>query len=284
LVLILGTGHVSSTMAAGTPSASEKEALALVVSKWNSSCSGSNRTSWDNMVDAWYDDFTDSSSTPQGHGSRAWTRDGFYKNGNIVDSQFIDPDIKTWGNDDGNDNVDDVDAIMVGLHGSHNGSTGGWRGSVRVDESGSGNCTAWQGQIDLDYDLEFLHLSSCHSMCDHDEGYTNWQSSFDELHQINGFYGIMWISMTYTGRYSGFSDDAFDVSIADAWLDNQYSSGFWTFGHDHCPVSMVAGTSTSNASSRASNEEYDYVYSDPTAPFTYYYVSVSGCDPKDHNP
>ena len=81
-----------------------------------------------------------------------------------------------------------------------------------------------------------------------------------------------------------FPDDSFDIGIADAWLDNQYSNGFWTSGHEHCPVSMVAGTSASNASARASNEEYDYVYSDPTAPFTYEFVSVSGCDPKQHNP
>lgn len=63
--------------AAGAPSSSEKEALAIVVTKWNSSCDGSNRPSWDNMIDAWYDDLTDSGSTPGGHGSRAWTRDGF---------------------------------------------------------------------------------------------------------------------------------------------------------------------------------------------------------------
>ncbi|MAF27110.1 MAG: DUF6345 domain-containing protein [Gemmatimonadota bacterium] len=253
------------------------------MTKWNSSCSGSTRSSWDNMADAWYDDFTDSGSTPGGHSSKAWSRDGFYKNGTIVDSQFTDDDIVSWGDDDSNDNVDDVDALMVALHGSHNGGAPGeWRGSVRVDESGSGNCGAWQAHMELgDHDLEFLHLSSCHSMCDLNEGYSNWMNAYNELHQVNGFYGLMWISTLFNGRYSGFSDDAFDISIAESWADNQYSGGFWTWGYDHCPVSLVAGNSSSNASSRVSNEEYDYVYSDPGS--TYFcYISISGCDPKAH--
>lgn len=282
--LICGAVLSLEAGAAGAPNSSEREALVLVVSKWNAGCDASNRYAWDNMTDAWYEDITDSRSTPRGHSGRAWRRDGFYKNGDIVDSRFTDSSLASWGDDDDTDNLDDVDAVMVGLHGTHD-SNDDWIGAMRVNESGSGDCVADQSDILLgDHDLEFLHLSSCHSMCDLDEGYTNWQDGFAELHQVNGFYGIMYVSLTYNGRYRRFSDDSFDIGIADAWLDNQYSNGFWTSGHEHCPVSMVAGTSASNASARASNEEYDYVYSDPTAPFTYEFVSVSGCDPKQHNP
>ncbi len=286
----LATGLSIEAHAQSVPAASDKEALVIVVTQWTGGCSGSRRTSWDDMIDAWYDDFTDTRAAPSGHGTKAWSRDGFYQNGTIVDSQFTDGDIVAYGNDDANDNADDVDAMMVGMHGGHNsGVPNSWLGTVRVDEAGGGSCWAYQAEMDLgDLDLEFLHLSSCHSMCDLNEGWTNWESSFEGLHQVNGFYGLMWIDGDYTGRYKGFSDDAFDISIADSWLDNHHWN--WPFAdgflglYDHCPVSMVAGTSASNASTRASNEEYDWVYADPTAPYFYYYVSVAGCDPKDHEP
>lgn len=268
--------------ATGAPASSEKEARVIVVTKWDASCDASNRTSLDNMLNGWYGEIADSH-----HGSKAWVKDGFQKNGDIVDSEFITALIN-WGEDSGIGHVDDVDAIFVGLHGTHDdNSYAPWDACVRVDESGSGDCYAYQGDMQLgDFDLEFLHLWSCHSMCDHDEPSAagNWKSTFKGLHQVNGFYGLSWSSLTYVGECSGFADDAFDVSITDAWKDNTYSDGFWTSGYDHCPVSMVAGSSESDACSRASNEEYDYVYSDVDSPSYFYYVSIGGCDPKDHDP
>ena len=265
------------------PSEGERGALVRVVSKWNDDCSASNRTAWDNMCDAWYDDITDDRSTPQGHGTRAWWGDGFYKNGNISDDDFVDPRQQSWGNDDLSDRADEPDALLVGLHGGELSSFGNdWFGAVRSDNScGSGcDCTARQPDMILgDMDLEFLHLSSCFSMdwVDRDE----WETTFDGLHQVNGFAGIMWISTTYNGRYSGFSDDAFDISIAESWVDNQYSDGFWTGGHDHCPVTRVAGNSSSEIDDRLWREEYDWTYSEPNSPSHFGTMWIGGCDPKE---
>ena len=272
---------------AGQPATGEKQTLVLVVTKWNDNCDATNRTGWDGMLDAWYDEITDTRDSPSGHGTKAWDEDGFYKNDDIVDSRFTDQSLVEYGDDAQNDNVDDVDAVMIGLHGSHNfdGQGAPWRGAVRTDEAGSGDCLANQNNMELgEHDVEFVHLSSCHSMCDWDENFDNWETSFAGVHQVNGFYGLMFISWTYSSRYSGFADDAFDIAITDAWVDQQYSNGFWTGGDDHCPVSMVAGTSTSNASTRASNEEYDYVYDDVSGTNFFEFISVGGCDPSGHNP
>lgn len=263
------------------PSLGERGALVRVVTRWNSSCSGSTRSAWDNMVDGWYDDLTNSSSLPSGHGPRAWVRDGFYKNGNIVDSDFTDDDAVTWGNDDGPDRVDEPDACMVALHGGEWNNLR-WFGRVRVNEAGSGNCNAYQAHIILgDYDLEFLHMSSCHSM-DQDVWWPEWSGTFDGLHQINAFHGIMWIGSTYRSRYKHFADDAFDIPIAEAWLDNLYIS--WVWGHQQCPVSRGAGIGSTDLWNRMDHEEYDFVYSDPDTPTAHGVIYLKGCDPKDDPP
>jgi hypothetical protein len=276
----------SPAWATGAPSTSEKGALVRVITKWNDgSCDASTRTAWDNMVDSWYDDITDDRSAPSGHGSLAWWEDGFYKNGNIVDSQFCDPSLVSWGNDDGSDNADEPDALMVGFHGSHFSGTYLYAGSMRVNESGTGDCYASQGNMLLgNYDLEFAHFSSCHSMCEYNwdtdvgDGDAEWFTSLGGVHQIDGFHGIMYIATTYNSRYSGFSDDAFYFSISDAWVDNQYSNGYWTGGDDHCPVALVAGSTESDVEARTANEEYDYVYGD-TSPTWKCITWIGGCDP-----
>jgi len=269
--------------AQSTPSSGEKGALVRVISKWNDDCSADNRTSWDNMCDAWYDDITDTRSTPQGHGSRAWWRDGFYQNGNISDDDFVDPRVWSWGNDDLDDRSDEADALLVGMHGGEQSNFGNdYFGAVRSDNAcGTAcNCTTAQQHMRFgDLDLEFLHFSSCFSMdwADRDE----WELSFDGVHQINGFHGIMWISTSYNGRYSGFSDDAFNISICESWVDNQYNGGFWTGGHDHCPVSRVAGNSSAEINDRLWEEEYDRVYSEPNSPSHFGTMWIGGCDPKE---
>jgi hypothetical protein len=273
-----------ATTSAGAPTSGERRALVLCVTKWNGGCEADNRTWWDNMVSGWYDDFTDDRSTPSGHSSEAWIEDGFYKNGDIIDNLFTDDDIVSWGEDDWNDNVDDDDAVMIALHGSHNGSTGSWLGSVRVDASGDPNCWAWQGHMELgDHDLEFLHLSSCHSMCSPYENTASWASSFKGVHQIDGFYGLMWISAFYQDNYKDFSDDAFCVSIADAWIDELYINNA-SGSYDQCPVAESAGADVDDASNRLSSEEYDYVFDDPSVPSTIVYLRLAGCDPSGHNP
>lgn len=290
LPLAILAGLVTNLADAGggsTPSSSEKEAVVLVVSKWNGDCDASNRTSWDNMLDAWYDDITDSGSTPGGHSSKAYVADNFRKNDGVSDDDFCDEDVVDWGADTGEGDVDEGDAVMIGLHGSEGSTTSDWYGSMHTDCSGTDgsdcNCTAAQQEMRLgDADCEFLHLSSCFSL--DDEDWDDWEVTFEGLHQVNGFAGIMWISTTYNGDYKGFSDDSFDIAIAEAWLDNHYSDGFWTGGNDHCPVSMAAGLSESDVENRIADEEYDYVFSDPDNPTDFCVIWIGGCDAKDESP
>lgn len=261
--------------------ADHKEAVVRAISKWNAGCDGGQRDSWDDMARAWYDEITDDDGSPWGHGSKAWTRDGFYHNGDIVDSDFTDPDVVSWGRDYLADRADECDVMMVALHGG-NASDNRWTGRVRVNESGDGNCDTYQGHIVLGEagsDLEFLHLSSCFSM-DQEDWWPNWSSTFKGVHQIDGFHGIMWISGWRCDDYEDFADDAFDVSIAEAWYDNLYDTDIGDGNWDQCPVARGAGTSQANLWSRMDNEEYDNVFSDPTNPTWHGVIYIAGCDPK----
>lgn len=285
VLLVLALCAISSA-AYHRPPSSERGALVKVISKWNSTCSGSERSSWDNMVDGWYDDITNDWPTPWGHSTRAWWRDGFYHNGNIVDSQFADDSIVGWGNDDADDTgIDEPDALMVGLHGSDGCTNGQWCGSVRVDEAGDGNCAAWQGHMLLDYDLEFLCLSSCHSM---DQavwfGNNAWSSSFGRLRQIDGFHGLMWISSDFDDEYEDFSDDAFDVSIPEAFIDNLFMNNVDGPGSDQCPCARGVGNNSDDLWYRMGHEEYDWVNEDDPTPNSHGVIYVVGCNPSGEAP
>ena len=100
-----------------------------------------------------------------------------------------------------------------------------WLGYVKFDEVGHRQllrCTRDTCELG-DGDLEFLHLSSCFSM-DREDWWNEWNSSFDGLHQVDGFHGIMWIDADYTRRTTGVSrTTAFWMSIADSWLDHLYT-------------------------------------------------------------
>ncbi len=56
----------TTSVFAVNPSVNERGALVRVVTQWNAGCDGSKRTSWDNMVRAWYNDIKDTRSTPWG--------------------------------------------------------------------------------------------------------------------------------------------------------------------------------------------------------------------------
>ncbi len=271
-ILVVFALIASMTYGQAPPSWSEQGAIVRVVTRWDGGCTGDNRRRWDNMIDGWYDDITDAGR----HGDRAWWKDGFYENGNIVDSDFTDPDVVAWGNDRAQDRVDEADVIMVGLHGSP-GTGGRWDAAVRVDEPGAGNCKSWQNHMRLgDYDLEFLHLSSCHSM--NQEVWAEWHSSFQGLHQVNGFHGVMYVTSLYDHRYEGFSDDAFDISIADSWLDNLYK--YRRSGRNQCPVARVVGFGAADTWDRMDHEQYDWVYPDPVGAGTWGTIWPSECNPR----
>jgi hypothetical protein len=71
------------------------------------------------------------------------------------------------------------------------------------------------------------------------------------------------------------------MPITESWLDNQYSGGSWTGGHDHCPASLVVGDATLDSSTRLNNEQYDWVYDDPGTATSWSAICVGGCDPDD---
>ncbi len=257
--------------------ATPKEANIRVVTNWNAGCSGSARDRWDDMGDHWYDEITDDASTPWGHGSAHYARSGRQVNGNIVDSDFVDSENQAWGTDI----IDQSDALWVGMHGGNNSTDHRWRGSVRVDEAGDGNCGAYQGHMELgDDDLEFLVLSSCYSM-DYEDWWSEWNSSFDGLHQINGFHGVMYISWIYDNNYREFADDAFRISIADSWVDNLYDHNA-SGSDDQCPVSRVCGTSQADCRDRLDNERYNDLKADSPglgSSRSHRVRYIVGCDP-----
>lgn len=153
------------------------EAKLFAITKWDAGCPGGQRDWWDDMGDAWYNELT--SNWP------LYIKDGRYINGNIADSWFTDADIVWWGNDQ--TYVDEADVCMICLHGDDIDSR--WHGSVRINESGPGDCRTSQADMVFgDLDLEFLHLSSCHSLEDN-QWFFEWASSFDGLHQVDGFHG-----------------------------------------------------------------------------------------------
>ncbi len=65
------------------------EAKMYAITIWNAGCGGSQRDSWDDMVDAWYDEITDTGISilgwcVTGHCGDAFSRDGSTVNGNTV--------------------------------------------------------------------------------------------------------------------------------------------------------------------------------------------------------
>jgi hypothetical protein len=258
---LLGWILVLPAAAHAADDANEREAAMYCVTRWNADCDADRRDDWDNMVYAWYHEISNGEAPPDGHGFAAWTAAGEKVNGTINDSEFVDPDNRAWGDDV--DHADVVDALMVGMHGGNNSDDHRWYGVVRTDEPGTGNCFTYQGHIELgDGDLEFLHLSSCFSM-DREDWWNEWNSSFDGLHQVDGFHGIMWISLDYTRDYRRFADDSYWISIADSWLDHLYDTHWLLGNRDQCPVARVVGDDEVDAGDRLDTERYNNVFADP---------------------
>ena len=160
------------------------EVKLFAITRWDAGCPDGQRDWWDDMGDAWYNELT--SHWP-------YIQDGRFINGNMADSWFTDSDIVWWGND--HTYADEADVCMICLHGTDdppswmNGDIGRWNGLVRIDETGPGNCLSSQADMAFgDLDLEFLHLSSCHSL-DDNQWFFEWASSFEGLHQVDGFHG-----------------------------------------------------------------------------------------------
>jgi hypothetical protein len=277
----------STGLLAGPPAIAEREVVGRVITTWDSGdCSGSTVNWSDNLVDAWYDAIT------TGHGASNWEAGGFYTNGDIGDSDFADSNLTTFGEDDTDDNLDAADAIMACLHGSEYDPDLRWFGRVRVDDGGDANCNAAQEHIYLDADAEFVVLVSCHSMCD--DNRTDWRSSFYHAHQIDGFHGSAFSGSSLVDDYEDFGDDAFEMPIATAWIEELYKKDYsfrctdrvfgicvdWTWD-DQCPVGLAAGVDVDDARDHRDEEEYDNVMSHPNMDSPRLaWIYMDGCNPK----
>lgn len=113
-----------------------------------------------------------------------------------------------------------------------------------------------------DYDLEFLHLNSCHSLCEENWGDPYWPTAFGGLQELNGFHGVVDSGFVFgiVAEMEDLADDGFHMSLADAWLDNFYAldvidvegefPDFEINFYDRCPVTMVAGRNETSAETR----------------------------------
>jgi hypothetical protein len=257
--LALALGLLFPPSAAPAADDGSAEVTAFVITTWDGDCDGNDVGDWDNMVRAWYNEMRDADAPPNGHGMGAYAIGWLNNNNWIVESQFCDPGVVGWGDDV--NYLDVPDAFMAGFHGGNDSGDHRWIGWMKYDEDGSGNCFLYQGNVRAgDGDLEFLHLSSCFSM-DREDWWNEWNSSFDGLHEIDGFHGIMWIDSDYASDYRRFADDAFWMSIADSWLDHMYQSP-WVRA-DQCPVARVVGFDQADAIDRLNHEGYIDVYADP---------------------
>jgi hypothetical protein len=282
---------VIAVMSCALPAEAERrEAQVYAITTWDSGdCSGSTRSLWDDMGDAWYDEITYIGFELfgwcwWGHCDEAYSRDRRMVNGNIGNRLFTDPDMMSCGDD--SLYVDDADAAMICMHGGDD--SGYWRGSLRVDD-GCDDCKI-NARDELrvgDWDLEFLHLSSCHSMDDNMVA-NAWRVFYDpydspgngrRLHQLDGFHGCMWIGSSFISDYEDFAEDAFDMSIRDAWIDNMYRTGINAENYVQCPIAYAVGEDCSDCLDRLHHERYDNVYGDPGDIGCYCYTYYVNCDP-----
>jgi hypothetical protein len=246
-------------------------------------CNGNDVSHWPNMVDHWYDEM----------GSHGHTKDGQYTNGNMTIQRFCDPDWTAGCQD--HLYVDEADAAMIALHGSDSGDHWAgtmrypWSGNCALDAGGTAN-DMWVG----DYDLEFIHLSSCYSADDDNlsgirEAMYDSNDPPNHAHQWDGFHGIMWIWSGYDGDYEDFADDAHSIAMSRSWVNNMYDSTvdcawydpFNWFGtcQEMCPVAYSISSTGSNALTRLNYERYNYVYSDPTSHSGWAWRYIVNCDP-----
>ncbi len=289
---------------AESPSAEEREVHGRVVTEWDLGCDLPTMMEWDNLVRNWYDELTNAADSPVGHGTDAWTKSGFYHNEYtvldslpgkryIVDSDFVDKDVHSWGRDHKSDQIDAADAGMIGLHGG-NGATGSWLAAVRVDEPGVGNCFSSQAHMRFgNLDLEFLHLVSCFSM-DQDDWHPHWSSSFQGIHQIDGFHGLMYVGGRK--RYRNFAADSFHMPISTAWLDNLNFNSCRKMDRlvppvivevDQCAVARSVGTGASgevDCWNRLFQERYNNVLTKPVDVTFHCVTYIKGCNPDGDEP
>jgi hypothetical protein len=278
-------------LVAPAASANHLEAKYYSIDDFSAACGGADRC-WSSMLDDWYQEMDD-------HG---W----YHRDGRSIDTFFgtsmtatifADPDQEAGGRDD--ESVDEGDAVMIGTHGAD--SNNRWRGTMR-SQGGDENCrleapNASDGELFVgDWDLEFLHMSSCNSLDDNQLG-NAWRLFQDpadspgngnRLHQLDGFHGVMWIYCNWGFRYQDFAEDGFVVSIKDAWLSNMNVLSNPTDpdgdgvnqSYPQCPVAYSVGTSSfDQCVNRLQTERYNAVQGEPGQINYICAYAFEGCTP-----
>ncbi|MBI2571817.1 MAG: hypothetical protein HYV63_32810 [Candidatus Schekmanbacteria bacterium] len=290
-----GSGS-SATLQGATPGTDSLEAKMYAITVWtdtecDSEDSDLDRSPWDDMTQAWYDEITSSDHD-------IYFKDGSQVNGTFNQTLLCDTH-SGYSDCADTSKLDDADAAIIATHGGD--KDGHWRGRMRSNASGRTDCRVDApdpnsgSDEDLfvgDSDLEFLHFSSCHSMDDDNIGNTyryfyDSSTSSSRLHQANGFHGVMWIYSWEADNYEEFADDAYSVAISSAWQDNQYDGSVYDWENweyvEQCPVSYAIGSTGDDCETRLLNEQYDWQYGDPEVQYTCYSY-FDGCDPTDDDP
>ncbi len=273
--VILGASLAISPMVADSAGAAEAQMYAITHhSNWV--CRATSVSHWATMIDQWYDEISSHAG---------WVADRRKVNGSDFDRLlFCDPDAR-WRCED-HVYADEGDAAMLGFHGSDHGNY--WWGKMRRMAQLSCYLKGRPSLVRMgDYDLEFLHLSSCHSLDDDNAPYA-WQIMYDEddtpgsgnsLHQLDGFHGTMWIGPSLDDEYRDFADDAFTGPIAFSWMRNMYVTGI-DGAYTQCPVAYaISGTDLADCRARRDRERYNAIEPDPGMFETYCYYYIAGCDP-----
>lgn len=280
MLFVLAATGVNQVQAAG----GTYEAQLYAITQWTDTCYGGSRSWWDDMGDAWYDEITDSGFSWSffgidlcfwGHCDDYFTRDRRWVNGGMSGDEFTEENSFVCGTD--RTYPDEGDAVMIATHGGDDGEY--WRGLMRYKDCNNDCYINGRDELRVgDFDTEFLHLSSCHSLDDNMIGRAYRQFGSLRLHQLHGFHGCMWIGSSMVNDYEDFAEDAFDTSIASSWMENMYRENI-NGQYTQCPVAYGVGTTANECLSRLANERYNNVYSDPSDVGYYCYYYYSECDP-----
>ncbi len=256
-----------------------RESAELVVNTWSDDCCASCDAlpGFNNMVGHWFNEVRDGS-----HGSRAfddyskWRIDGHFTQDLLTDGTYEQYAAdSSW--------IDYVDVAIVALHGTRRNSNHHWGARVR-SQNINDECIADPDEMEVgDYNNENLVLVSCYSVNkNYFSHWSEWKQMFGGMQALNGFHGKAWLADWLHDDYENFADDGFDVPLKTAFMDNLYESNAFNDGGtivDQCPVTVSAGSSSTEARSYRDNYYYYTWGSDPSGNSNWARWGVIGCDP-----
>lgn len=261
-----------------------REAQLYGMTQWTTTCPGGTRNAWDNMGDAWYNEITNTGISMfgyciWGHCSDAFSKDRRLVNGTWDADYLIEQQLFTPGAD--RSYIDEGDAALIFTHGADLSNY--WGGVMRYKDSNNDCFINAEDELRVgDYDLEFLHLSSCSSLEDNQIAtaykLSGHPSNQRRLHLVTGFHGCMWIGNSFISDYKDFADDAFNLSIGLSWMHNMYRTGI-NNEHTQCPIALAVGSNASDCINRLTTERYNNIKNDPSSVGAYCYYYYPDCDP-----